>query len=397
MGKTIYLIIIFLAVISCSDVPEIKNPNKGRLKASMGLVTTSIKKFPLDSNTAPKPQYIEMFIDSSSERKFTFINSYDNAIYIYDYESSKLENIIKFEKYGPDAVPYPTGYYIRNMDSIYIADYQTMELILVNHKSKILNKFRLMGQTDFKKSPEVLINNCQYFPETSTPFIETETTLMLPGFYIGIIPDRLRDNIKFMAHIEFNTGKIEHSSSYPSNLYGSDFTWGDPIFTKVYPQFDFEQNRIIHSFPVSHNLYIQNIGDETYREVYGGSNYAGTIHPLKGNPNTIPRQESIRHVVEQDLYSALLYDKFREVYYRFLRKAVPNATIHSKISDKPIAIIMLDKNFEYLGETVIGNSDEWNWDNCFVTKEGLNIEFLDEGDIDEVYMTFKIFEPIKIK
>jgi hypothetical protein len=396
--KTIYLILILSTVLSCSsNLPEIKNPKKGSLKGSMELMVTGEKKFPLDSNTAPKPQYLEIFIDSTGRRKFTFINNFDNAIYIYDYESTEYEDIIKYEKNGPNAVPYPTGYHIKSMDSIYIADYQSMELILANNKSEILNKFPLMGDKDFKKFPEVLVNNCQYFPETSTPFIEMETTLLLPGFYIGIIPDPLIDKIKFMAQIEFETGNIEHNGLYPNTLYGSDFTWGDPIFTKVYPQMDIDKNRMIYSFPVSHNLYIQTLGDETYKEVYGGSNSAGTIRPLKGNPKSITRQESIRHVINQDLYSALLYDKYREVYYRFLRKAVPDATIHSKIKDKPIAVIVMDKNFGYLGETVVGNGYEWNWDNSFVTKEGLNIEYLDEGDIEEVYMTFKIFEPKVIK
>nr|WP_247716584.1 DUF4221 family protein [Sinomicrobium weinanense] len=357
---------------------------------------TNIKKFPLDSNTAPKPRYLEIFIDSTGKRKLTFLNSFDNSIYIYDYSSSVFEDLIKFEKQGPNAVPYPTGYHIKNMDSIYIADYQTMELLLVNDKSEVIKKTPLMGEKDFRSSPELLISNCQYFPETSTPFIETKNTLMLPGFYMRIIPDSLSNKVNFIAQIEYKTGEIEHHSPYPSKLYGSNFTWSDPFYTKVYPEIDLERNRMIYSFPVSHNLFIKSLDNDTYTEVYGGSNFAGTIKPSKKNPENISRQELIHHINEQDLYSALLYDKYRKVYYRFLRKAIPNPTIHNGLKDKPIAIIIMDENFEYLGETVIGDSHEWNWDNCFVTKEGLNIEYLDEGDINEVYMVFKIFEPKQI-
>lgn len=53
----------------------------------------------------------------------------------------------------------------------------------------------------------------------------------------------------------------------------------------------------------------------------------------------------------------------------------------------------MDKHFKYLGETTLGTFYEWNWTNSFVTKEGLNIEYIDENDVDERYMSFKIFTP----
>lgn len=62
-----------------------------------------------------------------------------------------------------------------------------------------------------------------------------------------------------------------------------------------------------------------------------------------------------------------------------------------------IAVIIMDSNFNYLGETVIGASEEWNWQNTFVTEEGLNIEYLDRKDIAEENINFKIFIPKKIK
>jgi hypothetical protein len=50
----------------------------------------------------------------------------------------------------------------------------------------------------------------------------------------------------------------------------------------------------------------------------------------------------------------------------------------------------MDKNFNYLGETTIGKGDkEWFWQNSFVTKEGLNIEYIEKDS--EEYLTFKIF------
>ena len=90
------------------------------------------------------------------------------------------------------------------------------------------------------------------------------------------------------------------------------------------------------------------------------------------------------------MYAAVLYDKFRNIYYRFLLKGLPGATFSTPKEEKPIIIIIMDENFNYLGETNIGTGKEWNWNNTFITREGLNIEYIGD-DLNEDYLTFKIF------
>ena len=55
----------------------------------------------------------------------------------------------------------------------------------------------------------------------------------------------------------------------------------------------------------------------------------------------------------------------------------------------------MDEYFNYPGETVIGTGEDWYRQNSFVTKEGLNIEFI-EKDPEEKYLTLKIFTIKKI-
>jgi hypothetical protein len=55
----------------------------------------------------------------------------------------------------------------------------------------------------------------------------------------------------------------------------------------------------------------------------------------------------------------------------------------------------MDEEFKYLGETVIGTGEDWYWQNSFVTKEGLNIEYI-EKNFEEVFLTFKTFNIKKI-
>ena len=110
---------------------------------------------------------------------------------------------------------------------------------------------------------------------------------------------------------------------------------------------------------------------------------------MTGNPKENDRGKMVEHHCKQDFYTAIRYDKYRKVYYRFLWKGIKNASIHSKLDDKPFAVIIMDENFNYLGETEIGTGKDWNWWNSFVTSEGLNIEYI-EKEFKEVYLTVNL-------
>ena len=95
--------------------------------------------------------------------------------------------------------------------------------------------------------------------------------------------------------------------------------------------------------------------------------------------------------MEQDFYAAVIHDPYRKVYYRYLLHGMPDANLKTPLDSKPLTIVMMDEQFHYLGETMIGTGQEWNWTNSFVTKEGLNIERIGTEPEDDDYLTFGLF------
>jgi len=393
--KTHILILITLLFYSCSDIVSIKNTKKEQMKPVKELKQVNTKSFLLDANTAPKPLYIQMINDSLGNRQLSFLNNYNNSIYIYYYETPEFIKKITFDKNGPNAVRKPIGFHIKNQDSIYIYRDFSFEVLLANSKGNVLNKIYLTGGADPRKSSLWTNTYPTYYVKTVVPFIETPKALLLTGLFENDINDSIINKLKFTAHIDFRFDKIDFTHTYPPSLHGGDIIWGGGLFSEVFPQLHPDGKKIIYSFPVSHDLYIADIYGNTYKKVYAGSNFAGTIMSLP--KKHIRSKEKVRsNFVRQDMYAAILYDKFRKVYYRYLRKAIPNAPLNQSWKEKEIAVIIMDKDFNYLGETVLGTEREWHWQNSFVTKEGLNIEYLDNSDIDEANLTLKIFSPENI-
>lgn len=392
--ETVIILVLFMALVACSTkTVELKNEKKGQLKASMTLEITQIKKIVLDSNTAPKPQYTQMFTDSTGQNYFTFLNKYSNAIHFYNYNSLALAKTLKYDKKGPNGILKPIGYHIKNLDSIYIYNKSLTEVVLTNDKSKVLKKISLQG-TSHRDNWYTYYP--QYYPKTVTPFIETSKELLLTGQSFVNIQDSLISKFKFNAHINYTSQKVHYSHIYPKELYGFNYNWIGDLYTTVYAELHPDENKLVFSFPVSHDIYIADLYGNSYKKKYAGSNEAGTISSIEKSPKQTSREVIYTHYASQYQYAAIKYDKYRKVYYRFLLKAIPNATEHSRPKDKPIAVIVMDKDFNYLGEVTLGTGKEWHWQNSFVTKEGLNIEYLDNDDIDEVALTLKIFNLKKL-
>jgi hypothetical protein len=391
VGRQLYSLVLFLLLISCSiETADIKNEKEGNLKSTHSLVEVKVKKFLLDSDTAPNPQYIQVFVDSTERRNFTFLNIYDNSIYFYDYDTLGLINKTTYDKNGPNGILKPMGYHIKDRDSIFIYDMATATVKIGNAKSEILNSIALRGKEDSKTW---YVNYPQYIPKTVTPFIETSEKLLLSGQIMRTVPDTLIDKFKFTAHIDYRNSQVDFYNTYPQSLYGFNYNWEGEIFTEVFTDLHPDGDKLICSFPVSHDLYLTELESGIYRKVYAGSNFVQTIRSVAKDPRKVSRSELILHVIKQNEYAAIKYDKWRKVYYRFLLKGMPDADIHTQYKEKPIAVIMMDEDFKYLGETVLGPWKQWNWHNSFVTKEGLNIEYLDENDIEEVNLSLKILIP----
>ena len=87
-------------------------------------------------------------------------------------------------------------------------------------------------------------------------------------------------------------------------------------------------------------------------------------------------------------YQNIIYDKYKNQYYRIARLPKQDFTLSERGNMKPIIIIILDSNFKYIGEVELDMNIRYSLNNCFATKEGLNIQ-VHTNDDDK--LTFYVY------
>ncbi|SEW37187.1 DUF4221 family protein [Chitinophaga arvensicola] len=372
---------------------EIRNEKKGTLKGTQTLQMVEEKKFPLDSLSAPRPQFVQLYMDSIGNERLAVLNTYDKSIHLYDYGASASVGNINIGK-----THIPLAFHIKNQDSVFVYDDQMLELVLMSRQSDSLTKFSLIGNSNIKELTWTY-QYPQYVPHSVNEIMELSGNIFFPGQYIWSIPDSLVSKFKFASLVDFKNKDVRFMHQYPAELYGKGYMWDEPVFNSPYYDLTPAADKLVYSFPVSHNLYIYDLKTDSITTVYGGSNVAGDITSMdkaKFSKSAIPREYIYNKACTVDLYSGIKYDKYRNVYYRFLRKALPESGARLRMENKKLIVIIMDKDFHYLGESELGDMNAFFPDNSFVTKEGLNIEYVDPADVQEKYLAFKIFQPKNI-
>lgn len=381
-----YLCTLLLFVACSGNQKSVKNKYEGKLTATKQLVATGEKRFCLDMETKVKPPYIQLCTDSAGNRLLTFLNPRKNAIYFYNYSDTAYIKQLAFEREGSGAIMSAGVYYIKSPDSVYVFNRPMIEIALTDSLGRIRSRVTLLDKND----KEWGMHNPQYMFSTVVPLMLIDNHLIMPGMapFPKLLEDR--ENFRFTACIDLATNQFEYHHLYPEELFGNGYNWGGDLILLPYPAIT-PEGKMLHSFTNSHDLYLSDWNNNAATTVYGGSNAAGTIRSIDYESKNTSNELVYASYMEQDFYAALIHDPYRKVYYRYLLRGIPDATLQTPIDSKPVTIVVMDEDFHYLGETTIGTGQEWNWTNSFVTEEGLNIEHIGTEPEDDDFLTFRLF------
>jgi hypothetical protein len=364
-----------ILIVSCQE--GVVNREQKKHTNRCKLIFHGIKEFPLDEESTHLTNYVQL-IDNDTGFNFSFVNSYNNSIYFYDYDSSSFIKKITYEKEGPDGVMNVQGFLYLNEDSIFIYSYNLQTLFLTDAKSKVSDKFKLYETPD---NWDVILPSP--YVQTMTPILKHNHNLFLFGFVSGETDIETTDNRPVCVKLNITTKIQEHFINYPYQYVQYNWAGG---FTYRLPYVGMNKNSILVGFSADHDIHSYSFSDELHTPFYAGSALIKTIKPFSESKKLpVDEDQAWAWYMENPSYEGILYDKYKNLYYRVARLPKKDFNPDEKGNHKPIIIIVLNENMEYLGEVKLPENINFRTACCFISKDGFNIQVITD---DEDKMTF---------
>lgn len=307
-------------------------------------------------------------------------NAYIGDFLFYDMFSGE-----KIGELKTDLVDFD-GISVYDYHDIYIHDYEKCFFYKLNNNGKICDTLKV-------------------------PFIDNQTNC--PPSRISVFSGVNFIGGKFF-YATFSVGESDRGNRYCGavlNLESMENTyivpypeiyqkanWGGNMFRLGYTCFNPQEKLFLYSFPASHNLYVYDMVNNKTRSFYAGSNRIDMISSYSNDVDEIyDDNKSTKHYISNPSYGAIIYDKYRNLYYRIAEIPQDNGLGEYRML-KQLSIIILDQSFNIVGETCFSQPYGTT---VLVSPDGLLIPFVENNDLDGVmqYHVFKICShccPIKI-
>ena len=333
---------------------------------------------PLDSLTINIVDYLQYIPEENS---LSFFNTHRNSIYFYSLDSRKLSGTIDLSDYGiKDKVQ---GYLIEP-EYIYAYVYFKMILYRINRQTRNVETFRL---------PQKEVSFPKMLP---APFLLTVSPLKVIDGHIAVMSGcragengyENGSNCPTFTFYDMATKKTRYDINYPK-VYTKD-NWGGNTLYRL-PFFDVNgKNELVISFPASEDILVYS-ADGKSSAYPGRSGFVKKMAPYSKNKNVRRQQDKVfKWYLGNYSYEGMLYDSYRNVYYRVVRFPQQTEFNEKKGNCKPVGIMVFDSKFELLKEFRLDTSVDYNPLCIFVSPGGLCINVKTDNE-DELF-----FHEIKI-
>jgi len=392
----IFLLYTAILVSHCSNnAKEQTQINKPTLEY---LKKIGEKKFILDSLTSAYQSIFHLrFQVLNGKKVIAFLNQGTSTIYVYDYETAKLIQSVNVVAEDRNVKKENVlDFYAKSLDSLFILPDDGRKFYLVDSKNNLLKAYK---KGNFKqenlKSKEtddsVFVGvNCSF--QVSDNYIYT---LVGPSYwakkYMGNQSAMVRYNIETSEKENLN---MHYPLRYQKEYFGSDFP---SMFTLWnFYAYNPKTKQFVHTFPIDENIYV---ADKDYKKVTAysiKSDYIKAIEPMtEQERNDFLKRKSFDHVHKRGMYYYILYDQYRDLYYREVRIPVKDEDKLRKIRffQIPRTIIVFNNKFEKVGEYKLPVEPEYDFTNAICTPEGLLIPRT-VGDNEDI-LVFDIFNTVK--
>lgn len=379
--------ILFVAVVlvfltSCSRQ---KTNSEYVLSSSDTLV-----RIELDSLTSNFTYWLDYYYDEQLDSGMLFsLDHIHNEIELYALNEGRLLDKVAYEKEGPSGVGTLIEIAVMGLDSVLIFPPFDNSFYQSRLSDATLKKVTYEKPDEYS-SIRSLTNNFSSKAFVDEEFVYTRT--LFGGNYMLMENEELSEK-PLMYRVNVASGAVEFAH----------FTFPDDYWVGGKTSYEFStvanNGRFAFSFYGDHNIYVANSFDEELRPIMAKSNYLPA--DFERLPEAGSREDRLRYFATTQHYGSLIYDPYRNVYYRFCypkQQVEPGQDLRELVQFPPtFSIMILDSEFNVLGEKLIERESKLVPGNVFIGPKGLyiSINHPENPENREDYFSFKLFELVE--
>ena len=384
----------FICLVSCICLFACQDsPKESTATYDIGLVESKKITLPIDENSYYHSRYMFQFEEGEYELLvFQNTEKGTHKIIVFDIENQKVFKEIPINREGPNGISSLSGCFP-------FFDSQTLLMFQDN-----INRI-----TVYTDQGKVIKNYSTRNIDGSLTYSTVTSNLYLPCFIkdsvLYLKNDDVRQNMKKgdwqRAHLfraqDLKTGEhwklpLFYPSSFNMEIKNPSAGYGYSY------DFNHKANLLVCSFCGYDSIMVTD-DMEKVRWYNGKSRYLKSLRPIVGE--SADGFEWIGEYRRSAKYWHLMYDKYRDVYYRFAEMPCelgPGEYPLDEPKAREFSVIVFDKDFNIIGETKFPGN-KYFYKMSFVGRDGLYISEnnLANPDFDENKLVFACFKLEDIK
>ena len=349
--------------------------------------SADIISIPIDDSVDCQSFSMYYYYDKKNDKELLFSRNKNRkpaTIDVYDLQKKKLIKKIRLAGFKLD------DFSLINLDTLIALNRKDDTLIFFNRYFKI---FRIINLKSYL-SKRIKFKTYHYPAEgyyEPCIFLVSPVLIQNNNLFIHIRLNAYPTdffNGKLLLKINLITGENKLLINYPDKMRkGIDYG-------KYISSYLIKDNKILISFPVDHYLYLYDFDGNIIKKIYCKSKYLNKFAPYDST-QTFINGYSRKFEFKNGNYSSILYDKYRNLYYRVVRHnmKLKNGNRVNSYFDGKWSIIVMDSNFNILGEQVFA-AKKYFYINILITKDGLLVSLSNpsNSDYDKNFYKYELFK-----
>lgn len=377
--RYLFASIFFLLITSCDNLGLVRsnyNESDTVFFDSLSLELANPLILELDSTTSPVSFNIQ-HIEIEGQEFLAYWNKTDRKAVFFDLSIGKAIRKLQFLNSGPNKI-LSSNFYFHNDDSVFSTD-TMLAFYLSNMKAELIQKYPIGDESKIDMVPGPYV-------WTQSPLIFDNENLYFQGYIGGLYTQ------PNMVKLNLNDSTVDYFSGFPDFYQEAYWRGGFEYMSFTY---NGEKRLLVLSYTADHSLVVIPLEDlEKEDRYYAGSSEFGELKPPREKMKDPGGEQDERKFLLQPSFGAVLYDKYRKLYYRFGYDAIAETDLGSNDAKrskiKKPRIIILNSNFKKVGEVELPRF-KYDLQMVFVSKKGLQIKVNNYENED--ILEFDTFKP----